>query len=97
MWWWLKILRSFKPQGSYVEGTVPGDFAETTITGVNKQPAYIVEHLKTVISDADALNLDNIGQDTGSGITQIFRVTSRGFGGTGTAQVLIQGTYGKRL
>lgn len=71
--------------------------AETTITGVEDQPKYILEHVKTVIADADALNLDNIGQDTGSGRTQIFRVTARGTGGTATAQVMIQGTYGKRL
>lgn len=71
--------------------------AETDLTGVAVRPRYIVEHVKTVISDADALNLDNIGQDTGSGRTQIFRVTTRGTGGTDTAQVMIQGTYGKRL
>lgn len=71
--------------------------SETTITGVSAQPKYIVEHVKTVISDADALNLDNIGQDTGSGRTQIFRITARGTGGTATAQAMIQGTYGKRL
>lgn len=71
--------------------------AETEITGVAGQPQYIVEHVKTVISDADALNLDNIGQDTGSGRTQIFRVTARGTGGTAAAQAMIQGTYGKRL
>jgi len=71
--------------------------SETVITGVSVQPKYIVEHVKTVISDADALNLDNIGQDTGSGRTQIFRVTARGTGGTAAAEVMIQGTYGKRL
>lgn len=71
--------------------------AETTITGVAEPPKYIVEHVKTVISDADALNLDNIGQDTGSGRTQIFRITARGTGGTTTAQAMIQTTYGKRL
>jgi type IV pilus assembly protein PilX len=71
--------------------------ADTTITGVAGQPKYILEHIKTVISDADALNLDNIGQDTGSGRTQIFRVTARGTGGTAAAQVMIQATYGKRF
>jgi len=71
--------------------------AETEITGVATRPKYIVEHVKTVISDADALNLDNIGQDTGSGRTQIFRITARGTGGTDTAKSMIQGTYGKRL
>jgi type IV pilus assembly protein PilX len=71
--------------------------AETAITGVASQPKYIVEHVRGVISEEDALNLDNIGQDTGSGRTQVFRVTARGTGGTDTAQVMIQGTYGKRF
>lgn len=78
----------------------PGDGfleSDTVITGVALQPVYILEHVKTVISDADALNLDNIGQDTGSGRTQIFRVTARGTGGTAAAQVMIQATYGKRF
>ncbi len=76
------------------DGFRPGD---TAITDVKKQPQYILEHIKTVISDADALNLNNIGQDTGSGRTQIFRVTARGTGGTAAAKVMIQATYGKRL
>ena len=71
--------------------------AETEITGVEIQPKYILEHVKEVISDADSLNLDNIGQDTGTGRTQVFRVTARGTGGTATAQVVIQATYGRRF
>ncbi len=71
--------------------------AETAITDVAEQPKYIIEYVKMVVSDADALNLDNIGQDTGSGRTQIFRITARGKGGTDTAQAMIQGTYGRRM
>jgi type IV pilus assembly protein PilX len=71
--------------------------SNTAMTGVNAQPRYIVEHVKTVITDADTLNLDNIGQDTGGGRTEIFRVTARGTGATETAQAMIQGTYGKRF
>ena len=76
-----------------------GDYigATTNISSVGTQPKYILEHLKAVISDADALNLDNIGQDTGSGRTQIFRVTSYATGGTDTARVMLQATYGKRF
>ena len=78
-------------------GVTGSRVSETTMTGVNVQPRYIVEHVKTVISDADTLNLDNIGQDTGGGRTEIFRVTARGTGATGTALAMIQGTYGKRF
>ncbi len=71
--------------------------ASAVIPGVATQPKYIVEHIKEVVSDDDSLNLDNIGQDTGSGKTQIFRVTSQGVGGTDSARVMLQATYGKRF
>ncbi|MEM7363079.1 MAG: PilX N-terminal domain-containing pilus assembly protein [Pseudomonadota bacterium] len=72
-------------------------WGDTTVPGVCVQPKYIVEHVKTVISDQDLLNLDNIGQDTGAGRAQIFRITSYGTGGSATAHVMIQATYGKRF
>ena len=71
--------------------------APTVIDGVAEPPKYIIEHLKTVVSDNDSLNLDNIGQDSGSGRAQIFRITVFGTGGTSTAHVMIQSTYGKRF
>jgi len=71
--------------------------ATTAIADVAVQPKYIIEHVKTVISDNDTLNLDNIGQDSGSGRAQIFRVTVYGTGGTSTANVILQSTYGKRF
>jgi type IV pilus assembly protein PilX len=67
------------------------------VTDVATQPKYIVEHVQTIIADADALNLDNIGDDIGAGQTEIFRVTARGYGATADAQVMIQGTYGKQF
>lgn len=69
----------------------------TNISGVATQPEYIIEWVKTVISQEDTLNLSNIGQSTGSGRTQIFRVTAYGTGGTDTAHVMIQTTYGKKF
>ena len=70
--------------------------SETQITGA-EQPKYIVEHVQTIIADADALNLDNIGEDIGAGRTEVFRVTARRYGATADAQVMIQGTYGKQF
>lgn len=71
--------------------------ADTNVPGVAEQPKYILEHVRTIVSDQDRLNLDNIGQDTGSGRTQIFRITVLGTGGTSTAQAMIQSTYGKKF
>lgn len=73
------------------------EIVDLEITNVAAQPRYVIEFLKTVVSDEDRLNLDNIGQDTGTGRTQIFRVTTFGVGGTSTARVLIQTTYGRRF
>ena len=70
--------------------------SETQITGA-EQPKYIVEHVQTIIADADSLNLDNIGEDIGAGRTEVFRVTARGYGASADAQVMIQGTYGKQF
>lgn len=68
-----------------------------TIDGVAAQPRYVVEFIKTVVSDEDLLNLDNIGGGSGAGRTQIFRITAYGTGGTAAARVMIQTTYGRRF
>jgi type IV pilus assembly protein PilX len=57
---------------------------------------YVIEWVRTVVAGTDILNIDNIGQDTGTGRTQMFRITSIGLGGSGTAQVILQSTYGRQ-
>lgn len=71
--------------------------APTEILGVAQPAKYIIEHVKTVLSNDDQLNLNNVGQDTGAGRTHMFRVTVYATGGTDTAHVVIQSTYGKRF
>lgn len=87
------------PNWKELDWTGDAGFIDSTInvTGVATQPKYIVEHVRTIIADADALNLDNIGDDIGAGQTEVFRVTARGYGVTADAQVMIQGTYGKQF
>lgn len=69
----------------------------TDLADVATRPKYIIEFVKTVVSDTDVLNLDNIGQDTGSGRTQMFRATAYGTGGTARSHVTLQSTFGKRF
>lgn len=71
--------------------------ATCAIQGVNSQPRYVIEHIGTVVSDEDRLNLDNIGQNPNICCTQMFRVTARGTGGTDAAVVMLQSTFGKRF
>jgi|TARA_Y100000310_G_scaffold268350_3_gene280911 type IV pilus assembly protein PilX len=68
--------------------------APTQIPGVAVQPKYIIEYVRTATSDPDTLNIDNIGQDTGGGLVDIYRVTAYGTGGSPTSHVMIQSTYG---
>lgn len=71
--------------------------AATTVDGVAAPPKYIIEHLKSIVSSEDTLNLDNIGQGTGSGLSEVFRITVYGTGGSVDAHVLLQSTYGKKF
>ncbi len=61
------------------------------------QPLYIIEYVKTVLSEEDRLNMDNVGGGTGADRTQMFRVTVLGTGKTSSAKVLLQSTYGKKF
>ncbi len=70
---------------------------DTPIVGVAAQPRYIVEHLKEVEETGGGLNQGNDGNDSGGGVTQIFRVTSYGVGGSPSARVMLQATYGKKF
>lgn len=61
------------------------------------QPRYIIEFVKTLLSEDDRLNLDNVGGGSGADRTQVFRIIARGTGKTNSAEVLLQSTYGKKF
>ena len=86
-------LPNWKTNGLWDSGNVVT--APTEIPGVAEQPKYIIEYVKRIGTDPDTLNIDNIGQDTGGGLANVFRVTVYGTGGSSTSHVLIQSTYGK--
>ena len=71
--------------------------SSSNVDVVASQPVFVIEHVRTVISDEDRLNIDNIGQNPNTCCTQMFRITARGTGGTDNAQVVLQTTYGKRF
>ena len=64
---------------------------------VGSPPRYIIQHLSTTVSETEELNQDNYGQGTGAGIVAVFLITARGSGGSESAVVYLQSTYGKRL
>jgi len=61
------------------------------------KPQYIIEFEKSVLAEEDRLNMDNVGGETGSARTQMFRVTALGTGKTESAKVILQSTYGKKF
>ncbi len=65
---------------------------------INSEPRYIIKYVRDVITDKNTgLNLGGYGEKlSGSQIT-VFRVTSRGTGGTDNARVILQSHYGKRF
>jgi type IV pilus assembly protein PilX len=50
-----------------------------------------------VVSAEDSLNLDNVGGDSGTDQTQVFRITALGVGKSESAKVYLQTTYGKKF
>jgi type IV pilus assembly protein PilX len=69
----------------------------TAFTPSPTRPRFVIQHYATVQEQADKLNLDNYGQGTGAGATELFRITARGTGGSDSAAVILQTTYGKKL
>jgi type IV pilus assembly protein PilX len=61
------------------------------------KPQYIIEFERSVLAEEDRLNMDNVGGETGSARTQMFRVTALGTGKTESAKVILQSTYGKKF
>ena len=87
---WVGVVWS-DPDGSYLS-------ASTSIAGVETQPKYIIEYIKTVnVVERDSINVNNVGQSVVTGRSQIFRVTAFGTGGSADARAMLQSTYGRRL
>jgi type IV pilus assembly protein PilX len=61
------------------------------------KPQYIIEFDRSVLAEEDRLNMDNVGGETGSARTQMFRLTALGRGKTESAKVILQSTYGKKF
>ncbi|MFT7044420.1 MAG: type IV pilus assembly protein PilX [Candidatus Azotimanducaceae bacterium] len=71
--------------------------AVTNLASTAAQPKYIIEHVKTIVSDETQWGLENIGQGIGAITHEVFRITVYGTGGSNNAHVMIQSTYGKQF
>jgi len=60
-------------------------------------PRYFIEHIASIIREENAYQIDDPYSGGTTDRVEIFRITARGIGGTGVAQVLLQSTYGRIL
>jgi type IV pilus assembly protein PilX len=73
----------------------PSRVAETAIVGVAAPARYVVEHMTTVVREADPHRLEDPYAVPPPAEIEIFRITARGIGGSGNAAVVLQTTYGR--
>lgn len=69
----------------------------TNISGVARPPRYIVEHVASVLLEENAYQVQDPYNAGTSDRVEVFRITAQGWGGTDTARVLLQTTYGRKL
>jgi type IV pilus assembly protein PilX len=65
--------------------------------GAADDPRYMIEYVARVTIEQDTLNIGNVGEGGSSGRAYIFRITSRGTGGTAESKAMIQGLYGRQF
>jgi type IV pilus assembly protein PilX len=59
-------------------------------------PRFMIKHLKSTSDGSGSLNVGKgYGAQIGSGTAALFRITARGTGGSGEANVIIQTHYGR--
>ncbi len=64
-----------------------------TVEHVDSQPRYMIEFLATIDQTANQYEV-GVGYPTLNETINIFRVTARGVGGSDTAQVILQSSFG---
>jgi len=92
-----QLSMSYLQNANYPADSAYANSLLASLSNVAVQPVYFIEHLGTVTTDEDRLNIDNIGQNPNTCCTQMFRITAQGRGGTSSAQAIVQSTYGKRF
>lgn len=85
----------------YVDWSSTSTFREATTTaeelGAADDPKYFIEYVAKVTIEQDTLNIGNVGEGGSSGRAYVFRITSRGTGGTAESAAMIQTLYGRQF
>jgi type IV pilus assembly protein PilX len=64
---------------------------------IAESPRFIIQHIASIATDPNTLNLGNYGGNTNSGTIEMFLITARATGGSGNAPIFLQTTYGKLI
>lgn len=68
------------------------------LTNLSEYPRYIIKYVVENKADTDeSLSIDGYGERLAGESATIFKITSRGVGGSSNAQVVLQTHYGKRF
>lgn len=85
----------------YVDWSNSATHVETNLTatdlGAADVPKYVIEYVAKVTIEQDTLNIGNVGEGGSSGRAYVFRITSRGTGGTTASSAMIQSLYGRQF
>ena len=85
----------------YVDWSDNTTYRSTTTTaadlGAADDPKYMIEYVARVTIEQDTLNIGNVGEGGSSGRAYIFRITSRGAGGTVESAAMIQSLYERQF
>lgn len=69
-----------------------------TLSGIDEYPRYIIKYVVENSADTDeSLSIDGYGERLAGESATIFKITSRGVGGSSNSQVVLQTHYGKRF
>ncbi|MFU8817086.1 MAG: PilX N-terminal domain-containing pilus assembly protein [Pseudomonadales bacterium] len=64
---------------------------------VSAAPRYLIEHVASVLREENAYQINDPYSATAADRVEIFRITARGVGGSASAEVVLQTTYGRIL
>ncbi|MDH3305864.1 MAG: PilX N-terminal domain-containing pilus assembly protein [Gammaproteobacteria bacterium] len=84
----------------YAMGTTWSDATQHVVAdsgyGAYARPQYFIKHFTTVKGTEGAMNMSGYGDNKGTGDVSVFKITSRGTGGSAdSAEVILRSHYGR--
>jgi type IV pilus assembly protein PilX len=85
---------TFSSATTWTDGTL--HVAATSNYGSYQAPSFYIKHFTTVVGTEGAMNMSGYGDNKGTGDVTVFKITSRGTGGSSdSAEVILRSHYGR--